>query len=100
MVIGAAEDVLVDIAFNSCSPVDFVIAVAVDAIVVVAVVMAPNTFPECLKVCFRMTSLNIHKILLSYIIQNYLIYTYIKNKSYFQVPPLQEHLEGSLHDNQ
>lgn len=75
MVIGAAVDVVVDIAFNSCSPVDFVIAAAVDATDVAAVVMAPNTFPECLNVCFRMTSLNIHKILLSYIIQNYSIYT-------------------------
>lgn len=56
VVVGEAVVVEV-ITLKTCSPVDLAILVAVDAIVVAAVVKAPKTFPECLKVCFRMTSI-------------------------------------------
>lgn len=55
VVIGAAVDVELT-TFISCSPAVLAVVKTVDAILVAAVEAAPNTFPECLRVCLRMTS--------------------------------------------
>lgn len=47
---------VVVITFSNCSPVALAVVIAVEAIPVTAVVAAPNTLPECLRVCLRMTS--------------------------------------------
>lgn len=42
--------------FMNCSPVVLAVVITVAAIEVAAVEAAPNTLPECLRVCLRMTS--------------------------------------------
>lgn len=48
--------VVEDTTLMSCSPVVLAVVMTVDAIEVAAVEAAPNTLPECLRVCLRMTS--------------------------------------------
>lgn len=54
-VVVGTESVVVMI-WNSCWPAFLAEVIAVAATVEAAVVAAPNTFPEFLKVCLRMTS--------------------------------------------
>lgn len=64
VVVGAAVEVTT---FMSCSPVVLAVVKTVDAIEVAAVVAAPNTLPECLRVCLRMTSGDVRFISHKYI---------------------------------
>lgn len=88
VVVVAGVDVLVTI-FKTCSPADFIVVDAVEAMADAAVVAAPNTFPECLRVCLRMTSeifQKIHYIVIALTTSLFLYYKIIfPTKSYFRV---------------